>query len=226
LRNRPVPPLHAISSWTSVTDPESYDQSLNLARGYDASGNSWMCGPDSTKYLYDGDPVSGTGCLDPVPGDKRLLVSTGPFDVNPNAVLDVVVAYVVGSEAGATSVAENVQALRDGFAAAREGWAHLFSEALPVPTTPALGTASPNPFKRSTAFQFALPLGVVASEIQVLDMRGRLLWKEPVTMPYDGYYQVHWNGQTLAGTSAPSGLYFFRLITDHGPFTQKAVRLR
>ncbi|HEV8479768.1 MAG TPA: hypothetical protein VGR66_03150 [Candidatus Eisenbacteria bacterium] len=226
LRNRPVPPVHAISSWTSETDPESYEQALNLARGYTKSGENWMCGPDTTKFLYDGDPFSGTGCLDPVPGDKRLLVSTGPFDVNPGALIDVVIAYVVGSRAGATSVAENVQALREGFAAAREGWVNLFSDALPVPASPALSPASPNPFRGATGFQFALPVGVMASEIQVLDMRGRLLWKEPALMPHDGYYQVYWDGQTLAGTSAPTGVYFFRLITDHGPFTQKAVRLR
>lgn len=221
-------PIRSISAWTVNEDPESYSASLNLVRGLQSSGDPWLCPADSsaTRFPFYGDPVAGTGCLDPIPGDKRLLISTGPFDVNPGATVDLVVAFVVGAKAGATSIKDNVADLEDGFAAAHEAWRDMFSQVLPVPTQPGLSAAFPNPSQGVSYFDFAIPLGVTAHEIQVYDMRGRLLWKEPAALARDGYFRLQWKGQTLAGTPAPPGIYFFKLLTDRGPFIQKAVRLR
>ncbi|MCK6622068.1 MAG: T9SS type A sorting domain-containing protein [Calditrichaceae bacterium] len=48
------------------------------------------------KYVYSGDPVTFSGWLDNVPGDKRFLVNNGPFNVAPGDSQDIVFAYVVG----------------------------------------------------------------------------------------------------------------------------------
>jgi len=228
LKDRFPPPIRSISAWSVDKDPESYSAALNLVRGLQGTGAPWLCSEDSSVTLspYDGDPVAGTGCLDRIPGDKRLLISTGPFDVNPGATIDLVVAFVVGSDAAATSVKDNVAALEEGFAAAHQAWRDMFSQVLPVPTQPALSAAFPNPSQGVSSFDFALPLGVTAREIQVFDMRGRLLWREPVSLAHEGYFKLQWKGQTLGGVTAPPGIYFFKLLTDQGPFIQKTVRLR
>ena len=52
-----------------------------------------------TKFWVNGDPVSGTGWVDGIilpPGDRRLLLTTGPFQMALGDTQDIVVAYVAG----------------------------------------------------------------------------------------------------------------------------------
>ena len=54
-------------------------------------------------FLFTGDPISGTGFVDgqgktysPLPGDRRLLCSTGPFSMAPGDTQEVIIAVVCG----------------------------------------------------------------------------------------------------------------------------------
>ncbi len=47
-------------------------------------------------YMYSGDPVTGSGWRDEPPDDKRIMINSGPFDMNVNDTMDVLVALIVG----------------------------------------------------------------------------------------------------------------------------------
>ena len=81
-----------------------------MLRGYAPLGTlltadePYASGPfPETKFPLSGDPVSHTGFLDGLgtdysfaPGDRRILLSTGPFTMAPGDTQDVVVAFVAG----------------------------------------------------------------------------------------------------------------------------------
>ncbi|MBI2620317.1 MAG: hypothetical protein HYW57_09560, partial [Ignavibacteriales bacterium] len=81
-----------------------------VLQGYvpDPSGSPWRLFPHPpgfpiTKFPFSGNPVTGTGFIDglgtdysPPPGDRRLLVNTGPFQLAPLDTQEVVVAVVGG----------------------------------------------------------------------------------------------------------------------------------
>lgn len=47
-------------------------------------------------FMYSGDPVTQTGWLNITPIDQRQMSNTGPFVLEKNKPIDIVVAYVVG----------------------------------------------------------------------------------------------------------------------------------
>ncbi|MCK5087151.1 MAG: hypothetical protein KAQ90_06500, partial [Melioribacteraceae bacterium] len=52
-------------------------------------------------FMYSGDPVSLTGWIHTGPDDQRQLSNTGPFTLEANKPVDIVVAYVVGRNTSA-----------------------------------------------------------------------------------------------------------------------------
>src|SRR5262249_25511401 len=105
-------------------------------------------------------------------------------------------------------------------------WRDSFSQVLPAPAQASLGAAFANPSRDFSHLDLTLPEGVIAQEVQIYDMRGRMVWKEAVTSGRAGTLRLHWQGQSLSGPPAGPGVYFFRAITSAGPFTQKFVRVR
>ncbi|MCH8288722.1 MAG: hypothetical protein IID12_06415 [Candidatus Marinimicrobia bacterium] len=54
---------------------------------------------ETTKFWVNGDPVAGTGWVDGIilpPGDRRLLLTTGPFEMALGDTQDIVIAFVAG----------------------------------------------------------------------------------------------------------------------------------
>ncbi len=112
------------SEWT---DPVlgHYDGTLqwfNLLRGYISNTNVDNPTPfthrstgEATKFPLDGDPVAGTGDIDGqgsnfVPSDRRMLLATGPFTLNPGEEQEMVVALVGGLGTSNTSSVEVLKA--------------------------------------------------------------------------------------------------------------------
>ena len=226
LRGGPAWRVSTASAWLMENDPTSYQQALSLVRGRQANGDPWVCGDTSTTHFpFSGDPVTGEGCLDPRSGDKRMLITIGPYDVLRNQTIDFALAIVVGDKTGATSVKENLSALREGFAAARDAWRDSLSKLPPAPAQVSLAPIYPNPSRGATTYALSLPTGVTAGEVQVFDLRGRLVWREMPRAWHGGDYHLEWSGQALAGRPAPAGVYWLRVVTNLGTLTQKVVRL-
>ncbi len=69
----------------ATSDPDSARESYNYMEGLTRDGQPLV--DPTTQYLttffYPGDPVTGTGWIDTTPGDKRMMITTGPFTMAP-----------------------------------------------------------------------------------------------------------------------------------------------
>ena len=103
---------------SSISDPDlsSYNGSLqfyNLMEGYLPRPEypvqiPWtdLSTGNVTNFALSGDPVSGSGWIDGVqlpPGDRRLVMASGPYTINKGDTADVVLALAAGTGLDAVS---------------------------------------------------------------------------------------------------------------------------
>ena len=105
--------MAAFTKYPNGGGPSSALETYNVLRGLNPSGSP-MSDPTTglpTTFAVSGDPVAGTGWLDTAPGDRRMLLSTGPVDLLPGQTQEVSYAIVVGQ---GTNRLASVQKLRCG----------------------------------------------------------------------------------------------------------------
>ncbi|HET9952182.1 MAG TPA: FlgD immunoglobulin-like domain containing protein [Candidatus Eisenbacteria bacterium] len=115
--------MAAFFKYINGTDPASAAESYNVMRGFHTDGSSVHEFDDPlqpiTTFQHTGDPVAGTGWLDSNAGDRRFLLSTGPFTFAPGDTQEVVFAICVGQGAdrlsSVTALRQAVDALRQPF---------------------------------------------------------------------------------------------------------------
>ena len=104
------------------------------------------------------------------------------------------------------------------------GRPYLSSSNASLPTDFDLMQNYPNPFNPTTTIRFALPQAA-AWNLRVYNITGALVWE---TNGYNerGNVDVVWDGRSVNGQQAASGVYLYRL--DSGPFnaTRKMVLLK
>ena len=171
---------------------------------------------DDTWWLWLGDdPRWGKRPLQPweAPPSARWM-HTGVFVPTPPSGRLV----VFGGECGALDY--------------NETWTLSFHSPSDVPpdvpdasTLLSLRPPQPNPSSGTTAVQFALPSGGRA-HLDVLDITGRRVrvLEEGALSP--GTHRAMWDGTDDGGRLLPAGIYFLRLESPNGTFTQKVVRIR
>jgi hypothetical protein len=84
--------------YVNGTDPNAAFKTYNALLGLDPTGGP-IVDPTTglvTTFMNSGDPVAGTGWLDEVASDKRMLLSAGPITLSPGQGTDVVYAIVIG----------------------------------------------------------------------------------------------------------------------------------
>jgi hypothetical protein len=86
----------------------------------------------------------------------------------------------------------------------------------------------PNPFNPSTTIQYDIPMAsrTVPVEINIYDIRGRLVRKLIDQEREPGRYRVHWDGRNERGLQVSSGLYIYRLLSDGLSISRKMLILR
>jgi len=99
--------MSSFNKYINGTDPGSALQSYNNMQGLDRDG---MPLPNGTRFMCPGDPVTGTGDLDPSPADKRMMASCGPFDFRPGDSQYVLIKLAVGPGSDRLS---SITALKD-----------------------------------------------------------------------------------------------------------------
>lgn len=96
----------------------------------------------------------------------------------------------------------------------------------PTPELAVLGLeVAPNPFNPRTTVRFEMPVAGVA-ELEILDMRGRLVSRAPARVLPAGPHSVVWDGQDLSGRPAASGVYLVRVRAAGLEEQVKAVLVR
>ena len=86
--------------------------------------------------------------------------------------------------------------------------------------------AYPNPTTRSTVIRFQIPVKTSVS-LKVYDVTGRLVRTLTRAQSLEpGVYTVEWDGRSDRGLRVPSGVYFYRLVTEGYRATRKLVWVR
>ncbi len=182
-----------------------------------------------TGFPLNGDPFRHTGDIDGVPdnsqpGDRMMILNSGPFTMAAGDTQDVVYALVGGITPGGdnTTVYEqtklnmqtvrffyskNVTAIKDSGGGNRISDFRLLQN-------------YPNPFNPSTAIRFTLPKRESVS-LKVYDVLGRKVATLLNGQLPAGDHRVKFDGQNL-----PSGVYFYRLRAGNFVKTRKMLLLR
>jgi hypothetical protein len=94
-----------------------------------------------------------------------------------------------------------------------------------VPTEFALSQSRPNPFSRSTAIVFDLPVGAGVT-LDIYDVRGTRIATLVDDVLAAGRYSVTWSGQDESGADASPGVYFYRIRAGRWTQTRSALLIR
>ncbi len=99
-----------------------------------------------------------------------------------------------------------------------------------IPQRTRFAAIQPNPFNPATTVSFELAADGLAADglatIEVYDLRGIRVWTLVRGVLPTGRHEVTWNGRDERGGFAPSGVYFFRLLTADVTETRKAVLMK
>lgn len=90
-------PMTSFNKYVNGTDPTNKIESYNYMRGLWANGDSVTDDAGQvTPFQVAGDPVTEAGWIDVNAGDRRFMMSSGPFTMAPGDTQEVVVAVLVG----------------------------------------------------------------------------------------------------------------------------------
>ena len=91
-----------------------------------------------------------------------------------------------------------------------------------LPTEFRVSAAYPNPFNGKVNFDFSMP-AKEAVEFRIYDLTGRVVLDRLILPGFGGNYRVSWNGKSVNGQLATSGIYFYEFkinnIIEKGKIT-------
>ncbi len=194
------------SAGSPYSDPPFVDYDIGagrwwkMLRGYAPTGSMTTAdepynhppGNPITKFPFSGDPVSGSGFVDGLgttysfaPGDRRILLNTGPFQMAPDDTTDIYVGFVVGIGGDRLS---SVAVMKAYDKAVQETFDLVFQVAKPPK----------NPLVRTTELDGEVLLDWSWDLGTVNDTEGKVVM--PGQYEFEGYnlYQFPTSGSTLA----------------------------
>lgn len=203
------------SAGSPISDPpRTYAQGTirwyKMLRGYapiDGDDQFYPFPPGMTpnQYPLSGDPVANTGFLDGLgeqysfaPGDRRINLSTGPFNLNPGETQEVVVAVVGGLGADRISSVA-VMKFNDRFAQ------NTYNALFQVPKPPAAPIVSVSELDGTVGLEWGSNLNRVSDTETTV--------QQPGGYTFEGYnvYQFPSRGASL---SEAKRIAVFDLVTD------------
>jgi hypothetical protein len=206
-------------------EPRTAQEAYYLTRGLDLTGQP-LINPlttEPTMYYFSGDPVVGTGWVDTVAEDKRILLSCGPFTFADGDTQEV--ACVIMTAQGQTGL-ESVQLLKQNDLAAQMAYENLFKITdvaevpAPLPNSYSLQQNYPNPFNPSTSFEFSIPHDEFVS-LKIYDVLGEQVAVVVAEKRAAGRYRVSWNAANMS-----SGIYFYRFQAGEFVETHKLTVIK
>ena len=97
---------------------------------------------------------------------------------------------------------------------------------VPLPETFELSQNFPNPFNPSTEIQFTVGKDALVS-LNIYDIQGRLVSSLVDNSFYSsGSYKITWDGNNQYGTQVPSGMYMYKLVSEHQTVSRKMVLMK
>jgi len=185
----------------------------------------------ATKFATPGDPVAGTGWYEGEgwpngipPGDRRMIMNSGPFNFAPGDSQEVVYAIIM---AQGEDRLDSITKLKEKAAAVKEFY---YTGALPTvikdenisikPNKFSLSQNYPNPFNPKTVINYQLK---VNSDVKLIvyDVLGREVETLVNKTQQAGSHKVTFTASNLA-----SGIYYYKLRTNAFEQTRKMLLLR
>ena len=175
-------------------------------------------------YMLPGDPVTGTGQIDGItepPGDRRMWLMNGPFNMNLGDTAEVVIALVGGMGddhlASVTDLKNNTKAANLLFNYFVEDMTNGTIQVPPpdrilpntVPENYALYQNYPNPFNSTTTIKYELPEPAFVNLI-IYDVLGREVKRLVNEEKPAGKYTVQFDAGNLS-----SGVYLYKISFDN-----------
>ena len=183
-------------------------------------------------YWYSGDPESDIGWICTIDADYRLLVHTGPFVLEENKPITIIVGYTIGQgidPLNSVTVGKEVSAFVQQFYQSNfdDNILPVEEEKNEIVDDFKLYQNYPNPFNPSTTIKFTisdLPAGRQGLRFTILKVYD-VLGNEIVTLINGekpaGSYEVAFDASSL-----PSGVYFYQLRAGSYIETKKMILLR
>lgn len=216
--------MNSFFRFINGTDPDNIEEAYCYMVGRDAKAD---CDPyyyngQEVRYQFSGDPVTGIGDVETLPGDRRMMASFGPFDFRPGDTQQVVLKLAVGQGDNRLSSLASLRGILND----EQGPTPVDPPADPaLPTTYSLGQNYPNPFNPSTTIRYALPEKGHA-RIDIFNLLGqRVATLVNETVPA-GENVVVWNGTDDTGARVASGVYFYRLTAGERTMSRKMMLLK
>jgi hypothetical protein len=203
-------PATAFIRYINGTDPSSAEQSYDYLRGLTSDGGP-IVDPTTgypVRFMFYGDPVSGTGWLDAGPSDRRFLLSAGPFSMATGDTQEVVIGIVVGQGAGRIASVAAMRSNDDVVQSVFNGTLAAPFPRLDVAQGISLAPVRPNPAPGRVAFEYTLARDARV-DLGIFDVQGRQVTRLLDAEASAGRHVVNWDGHSLDGKAA-SGIFFVR----------------
>ena len=165
------------------------------------------------KFALSGDPVGGTGWYEGAgwpngfaPGDRRFLMSFGPFNFAPTDTQEIIYATMIAQ--GSSNI-ESITALKNLCKVVKSETQNIFSEMVEKPFIPTdfkLDQNYPNPFNPSTTISYSLPFESVV-KIIVYNALGQTV-REVIN---DQQQTAGKKFIPFTGSGLSSGIYFYSI---------------
>lgn len=206
--------LDSFTGYNNGLDPQDFRHTLFMLQGLRPNGQPRPAGP----FDFTGDPVGGTGELDPTPCDRRILLGCGPVVFAPGERQEL---------SGALSAAQDDDRLASlNFLRLLAPLPAGMVSALPGPGParprgPRIAAVWPNPFNPETRVELELARPAAEVRLLLFDLAGREVWNRDLGPLTGGAHTIGLRPEGL-----PSGLYLLDVRADEARATGKALLLR
>jgi hypothetical protein len=187
------------------------------------------CNDINPLFWYSGDPETNIGWLNTRGSDYRILVNTGPFNLNENDPVTIIVAYTIGrgnSPENSVTVAKLQSQFVQQFYQSNfdDNLVSVEDEVANIPSEFILHQNYPNPFNPTTTISWQSPVSSHQS-LKVYDVLGN----EVATLVNEyrnaGRYSIEFNPVSSIKNLA-SGIYFYKLQAGSFIQTKKMILMK